>query len=189
MKQNSTQSLARNLNFKAKRYYINFSIILKCLVLKLKNIFLLRSLVLDNVQTSDLIIIEGNTFEVSWKVKGCHKIKVNNYFTIPGNCKNIRMYSSFGASEIQIIFYGFMKKIAKTIKYQAVKLELLNNFESSSHLPKAEAFKNINDELNLSEKIVQTKFKFDEPTLIMDEIQIELSPYKFDLYKPETYPL
>lgn len=92
---------------------------------KLKFLFMIQWLYLTNrlsAQSLELIsvsepppfIFYNSYFTLSWQVKGCHRIIVNNIAVLPGNVGQIQVNPQQMSGSLQLCFEGCGQTIVKT---------------------------------------------------------------------------
>lgn len=100
-----------------------------------KNLILRRKLSVYDVWCSNLLVIEGNSVRLFWKVKGCHKITVNNSESFRGDSYGATALLSENHNLLTIRFYGVGKIIIKNISLSIWKVNLLAALDAKTNMP------------------------------------------------------
>ena len=139
----------------------SISIQTQCFLLLLKNLLFIRMLKVKSVTLLECIIIEGNEATLFWKVRGCHRIKIDGIGTTKGNSNGVKFKVHDINKSIRVCFYGIARRKYKSITFNGSKVYLQNKFYSNSDLPiKVEAPHNRNTlESQFSISKVETNFQ------------------------------
>lgn len=134
----------------------------------------------------EVFVIDGNSIGVSWKARGCHKIKIDNVGVFYGATGGAIVEINNCSQPLTIRFYGISgRRITKIIHFNAAKINLLNSFEAEGNLPKLFNTVSANFDLTVADDEFFDLFcsqvlPFNETILKIEigEIQLSLAPFE-----------
>ena len=103
---------------------------LQCSLLYIKHLLLIRSLRIDSVSRREMIVIEGNTLTLLWKVTGCHRIKLKGIGMYPGNIAGIELHFFRELDPLEITFYGIKTALTHAFSINAHAVHVCSNMEA-----------------------------------------------------------
>jgi len=147
---------------------------LKSLFLYIKHLFLIKTLKVNDVIVNDLFVIEGTEIEILWDVKGCHKIKIEGITALSGNIHGVKLMFYERLNPIKIKFYGVRKKVQRTIKINSKKIDLLNDFSLSTHIPQTDKISFAGEviESQFTSEVIKSEFAENNLTIVSDTIYL-----------------
>lgn len=148
----------------------------KCYFLLLKNLLLVRTLRINNVEIYDRVIICKNEIEFLWNINGCHKIKIEGVGIFPGNINGLK-YRLFNNDHIEIIFFGIAKKIKKKFNFNSFEIEIPHKFIAKTELP-------IAIEVPYNKQKFECELSKDNLKFELQNISFEFEPFNIENYKP-----
>ncbi len=169
--------MTRKLATLIKKKYKKVALHTQCLLLLIKNLFLIRTIKLKNLSLYDHVVIQDNEIEMLWNVRGCHKIKINGIGVFPGNIHGLKFLFSNRHNPIEITFYGVAKKLEKKIRIENTKINLLDKFIATTEIPVA-------IEVPYNKQKFESELSKDHLKIELQNIFFEFEPFNIDNYKP-----
>jgi hypothetical protein len=169
-------SMTRKVSTYLKNKHKKIAMLTQCLFLLLKNLLLIRTLKLRSVSLYDRVVIQNNEIEILWKVRGCHKIKINSIGCFSGNTHGIRFIFSNKQNPIEITYYGIAKKIKKRIQIENTQINLLNKFIATTEIPYF-------TEVSYNKQKFECELSKDNLKIELKNVSFEFEPFKINKYK------
>ncbi len=169
--------MKRKVTRQIKRVFKSIGLSAKCFLVLSKNLLLIKMLRVKSVSLLDSIVIEGNEATLFWKVKGCHRIKIEGIGIAKGNASGIKFKVYDINKPIQICFYGIARRKTESISFSGSKLNLLNKFYSGSDLPLA-------IEAPYNRNTLESQFSFSKLEPNFENITFEFDFFDQNKYEP-----
>lgn len=171
------------------KYLLRFKT--QCIIafLRLKHLILRRRSPLFVYFTcSDQVHISGNPIQFSLFVKGCHKILINNTYTIPGNTKQVSLILPPNENTISFQFFGWQQNFTKTHEVNSLHVKLSQSFEYGLNMfhPSETSFKNLLSNENQPNLLISSieKTNIKQPILFLPALnnsKIHLNSFRLNL--------
>lgn len=162
-----------------KKKFKKLALLTQCILLLCRNLLLIRTLKLKNLELYDQVILQGNEIEILWKVKGCHKIKIKGLGYFSGNIHGLKLIFTNSINPIEITFCGIAKRITKEFSIKSSTVKLQKKFIAETNIPIAVAVPFNKEKLEC--ELTKHNLKVN-----LENIYFELEPFNIDNYKPLT---